>query len=90
MKRLVAALWALVKKWPVRAQALIVATIAVGTAFGLGWNGIQVGAVTGLTAAALAFFTESQVTSVTNPVLPAGTDVTVTTPPGEANRAVTL
>ncbi|HEV8545011.1 MAG TPA: hypothetical protein VGQ64_01850 [Candidatus Limnocylindrales bacterium] len=90
MRRVVAALWALVKKYPVRAQALIVASIAAGTAFGLGWTGGQVGAITGLTAAALAFFTESQVTSVSNPVLPQGTDVTVTTPPGQADRTTTL
>jgi hypothetical protein len=83
-------MWALIKKWPVRAQALIVAGIAMGTAFGLGWNGIQVGAVSGFTAAALAFATESAVTSLANPVLPEGTDVTVTTPAGQPDRAVTL
>ncbi len=55
------ALWALVRKYPVRAQAVVVASIACGTAFGLGWSGVQVGAVTGLSAAVLAFVTEQAV-----------------------------
>jgi hypothetical protein len=58
--------WALVRAYPVRAQAIIVAGLAVGTSFGLNWTGIQVGAVVGLTAAILAFFTEKAVTP--NPV----------------------
>lgn len=90
MKRVLRALWALIKKWPVRAQALIVASIAVGTAFGLGWNGVQVGAVAAFTAAFLAFVTEQAVTSLANPVLPAGTDVTIVTPTGEPDRTTTL
>ena len=53
--------WSLVRAYPVRAQAVIVSGVAVGTAFGLGWNGAQVGAVTAFTAAVLAFFTEKAV-----------------------------
>lgn len=83
-------LWSLVKKWPVRAQALIVAAIAVGSAFGLGWDGGQVGAVSAFTAALLAFVTEQAVTSISQPTLPEGTDVTVTTPAGQADRTTTL
>lgn len=83
-------LWMLVKRWPVRAQALIVATIAMGTAFGLGWSGLQVGAVSAFTAALLAFVTEQAVTSIASPTLPQGTDVTVTTPAGQPDRTTTL
>lgn len=84
------AVWKLVKKWPVRAQALIVAAIAMGTAFGLGWNGVQVGAVSAFTAALLAFVTEQAVTPLEAPTLPEGTEVTVTTPAGEADRTTTV
>lgn len=83
-------LWGLVKRNPVRAQALIVAGIAGATAFGLGWNGVQVGAVTGFTAAFLAFVTETAVTPLADPALPAGTSVTVITPEGQANRQETV
>lgn len=82
--------WRLVLKYPVYAQALIVATITLGTAFGLGWSGIQVGAVTGLSAAALAFLTGKAVTPLAEPSLPEGTRVTVTTPAGEPDRKTTL
>ena len=46
IKSLFRGLWSLIKKWPVRFQALIVALIALGSAFGLAWNGVQVAAVT--------------------------------------------
>jgi len=90
IKRLVGALWSLVKKWPVRAQALIVASIALGTAFGLGWNGAQVGAVAAFTAALLAFLTEQAVTPISEPTLAAGTSVTVVTPGPTPNRTETI
>lgn len=54
--------WSLVRKYPVRAQAIIVASLGVGTAFGLGWDGQQVGAVCALSAALLGFLTEQVVT----------------------------
>jgi hypothetical protein len=57
---------ALIRAYPVRAQAIIVAGLAVGTAFGLSWNGVQVGSVVALTAAVLGFLTEKAVTP--NPV----------------------
>jgi hypothetical protein len=55
-------LWRLIRKYPVRAQAIFQASLGVATAFGLGWTGIQVGAVMALTAAILGFFTEQVVT----------------------------
>lgn len=83
-------LWTLIRKWPVRAQALIVASIAVGSAFGLGWNGAQVGAVSAFSAALLAFLTEQAVTPISDPTLPSGTSVTVTTPAGQPDEQVTV
>lgn len=77
IRSLVNALWRLIKRYPVRAQALIVAAIATGTAFGLGWDGVQVGAVAAFTAALLALVTEQVVTPVAAPTLPLGTPVTV-------------
>lgn len=90
LKKALRGLASLVKRWPVRAQALIVASIAVGTAFGLGWNGAQVGAVSAFTAALLAFLTEQAVTPVAEPTLPQGTEVIVTTPPGQPDRTTTV
>lgn len=83
-------LWSLIKKWPVRFQALIVALIALGSAFGLAWNGVQVAAVTAFSAAVLSFLTEQAVTPVSEPTLPAGTAVTVTTPGPTADRTVSV
>lgn len=90
IKGLLGGLWALVKKWPVRAQALIVATIALGSAFGLSWDGVQVAAVTALSAATLSFFTEQAVTPIADPTLAAGTSVTVVTPGPTPDKAVTV
>jgi hypothetical protein len=90
IKRLGHGVWSLIKKWPVRAQALIVAGIALGSAFGLGWDGAQVGAVSGFSAALLAFLTEQAVTPLSEPTLAAGTQVTVTTPAGQPDRMETV
>ena len=90
IKALFRGLWTLIKKWPVRFQALIVALIALGSAFGLAWNGVQVAAVTAFSAAVLSFLTEQAVTPVSEPTLPAGTSVTVTTPGPTADKAVTV
>lgn len=81
--------WTLIRKHPVRAQALVQAGIGTATAFGLGWTAQQVGAVMVLSAAVLAFFTEQAVTPLENPTIPEGTRVTVTTPEGEPDRVVT-
>ena len=81
-------LWTLVKKYPVRAQALTQAVLGVATAFGLQWSAQQVGAVMILSAAVLAFITEQAVTPLEAPTLPAGTAVTVTTPGPTADRTV--
>lgn len=80
----------LVKKWPVRFQALIVAGIALGSAFGLSWDGAQVGAVSAFSAALLAFLTEQAVTPVSEPTLPSGTAVTVTTVGPKPDTTVTV
>jgi hypothetical protein len=88
IRRIGSLTWGLVKRNPVRAQALAVATVTLGTAFGLGWDGTQVGAVTGLTAAALAFLTESAVTPLEKPVIAEGSTITVTTPNGVPDRVV--
>lgn len=81
-------LWTLVKKYPVRAQALTQAVLGVATAFGLDWSAQQVGATMILSAAVLAFLTEQAVTPVESPVLPSGTAVTVTTAGPTADRTV--
>ena len=80
----------LIKKWPVRFQALVVAGIALGSAFGLSWDGAQVGAVSAFSAALLAFLTEQAVTPVSEPTLPAGTAVTVTTSGPAPDTTVTV
>lgn len=90
IRSVLAGLWGIVLRNPVRAQALVVATIALATAFGLGWTAEQVGSVLALTAAILAFFTEQAVTPVESPALPVNTTVTVLTPEGEPNKVVTV
>ena len=81
--------WRLIKRNPVRVQFLVVASVGLGTAFGLGWTGLQVGALTTFSAAILSFLTEQAVTPVEKPTLPAGTTVTVETPEGQPNRVAT-
>ena len=88
IRGLLGGLWTLVKKYPVRAQALTQAVLGVATAFGLEWSAQQVGAVMILSAAFLAFLTEQAVTPVESPVLPAGTAVTVTTAGPSPDRTV--
>lgn len=90
IKHAITAIWALVLREPVYTQALVVALIATGTAFGLGWSGAQVGAVSALSAAFLAFLTKQAVTPLAAPTLPAGTDVTVTSPGPTADRTVSV
>ena len=83
-------LWSLVLQQPVYAQALVQASIALATAFGLNWNGVQIGATMAFSAAVLAFLTQKAVTPIESPVLEAGTAVSVTTPAGQADYAVTI
>jgi hypothetical protein len=85
-----AGFWGLIKRWPVRAQAIVVALLALATAFGLNWTAEQVAAVIAVSASLLAFFTEAAVTPIESPTLPANTPVTVLTPAGEPNRVVTV
>lgn len=80
----------LVLKEPVYTQALVVAGIALATAFGLNWNGAQVGAVSAFSAAFLAFLTKQVVTPLSAPSVPAGTPVTVTNPDPAINDKVVV
>jgi hypothetical protein len=82
-------LWSLIKKWPVRAQAIVQAFVAWLTAFGLSWTVEQVAATLALSAVVLAFFTETAVTPTASPTIQEGTLVTVTTPEGQPDRVVT-
>ena len=86
IKALFRGLWSLIKRWPVRAQGIVVASLTVATAFGLSWSVEQVGAVVGLTSIVLMFITEQAVTPLSEPTLAQGTTVMVTTPAGEPNR----
>lgn len=90
IKNAIGAVWALILREPVYTQGFVVAAIAAGTSFGLGWNGAQVGAVCGLSAAILSLLTRQAVTPVSQPTLASGTSVTVVTPEGEANRVATV
>lgn len=82
------AIWDLILREPVYTQALIVAAIAMGTAFGLGWDGAQVGAVSAFSAAFLAFLTKQAVTPLSEPTLKSGTELTIETPAGQPNETV--
>ena len=90
IRDVVGAFWSLILREPVYTQGFVVALIATGTAFGLGWDGAQVGAVSALSAAFLALLTRQAVTPVSQPTLPMNTPVTVITPEGEPNRVVTV
>lgn len=58
-----AAIWQRIQDEPVYTQGIVVASIAVGTSFGLAWSAEQVGAVTGLSAMVLAWLTRKSVTA---------------------------
>lgn len=90
VRQFIAGMWSLVKRNPVRTQALVQAIIGVATAFGLGWTAQQVATVMAASAAILALLTESIVTPLEAPVLPTGTSVTVTTPGPTADRTVSV
>ena len=81
-------LWKLVLRNPVRAQAVLVAGIALLTAFGLNLTVQQVGALTGFSSVVLAFLTERAVTPVEKPTLPSGTVVNVL-PPSSGGETTT-
>jgi len=83
-------IWHRVLEEPVYTQGLVVAGIALATAYGLGWNGAQVGAASAFSAAFLSWLSRKAVTSVSNPTLPQGTVVTVTTPAGMPDVAKIL
>ena len=75
-----AGLWKLVRQQPVYCQGLIQAIIALAVAFGASLSSGQVGALAAVTAAILAFVTQTQVTPIVNPkdndgnsLVPAGT-----------------
>lgn len=90
IRKFLGALWALILREPTYTQTLVVAAIATGTAFGLGWNGAQVGAVSALSAAFLGVLTRQAVTPIAAPVIPSGTTVTVSTPSDQPDEKVTV
>ena len=59
-------MWQLIKAEPVSFQGIIQSLIALGTSFGFGLNGNQVGAILAVTAAILSFLTRQQVSPVAN------------------------
>lgn len=75
IRRVLSSIWQRILAEPVYTQGVVVAAIALGTAFGLGWNGAQVGAVSALSAAVLSWLTRQSVTPVSQPSLPIGTPV---------------
>jgi hypothetical protein len=60
-------LWAQVLNYPVYAQAVVQAIIALVVSFGGGLTGDQVGAIAAVSAAILGFITHMQVTPMSNP-----------------------
>ena len=60
-------LWKLVRQQPVYCQGVIQAVIALAISFGATLSSGQVGALTAVTAAILAFLTQTQVTPIVNP-----------------------
>lgn len=47
-----------IKKHPARLQAAVVAAVALGTAFGLNWSGLQTSAIATFSAAVIALLLE--------------------------------
>ena len=90
IKGAIGAVWSLVLREPVYTQALVVACIAMGSAFGLGWDGVQVAAVSSFSAALLSVLTRQAVTPLSEPEIPVGTSITVLTPPGQPDRTETV
>lgn len=74
-----AALWSLITKEPVGAQAVVQTGIALGTAFGLGWNATQIGATMAFSTALFGFLTRAAVTP--NPTVKAQVAAALATPP---------
>src|SRR5262249_54454911 len=66
MASLWASLWKLVRQQPVYCQGVIQAIIALAVSFGLSLSIEQVGSLTAVTAAVLAFVTQTQVTPIVN------------------------
>lgn len=59
-----------IEQEPVLAQGVVVSGVALGSAFGLGLSGEQVGAITGFTAAVLMFLTRRYVSPIGGTPLP--------------------
>jgi hypothetical protein len=59
-----------IKAEPVLAQGVVVAAVAMGSAFGLGFTGEQVGAVTSFTASVLMLITRRYVSPLGGTPLP--------------------
>jgi hypothetical protein len=60
-------LWDYVKQEPVAAQGVVQAVLALGTSFGFGLTGEQVGGLLAVTAAILTLVTRQTVTPLANP-----------------------
>jgi hypothetical protein len=84
------AVWSLILREPMYTQSLVVALIALGTSFGLGWDAQQVGSVSAVSAAILAVLTRQAVTPIAAPSLPSGTRVNVETAAGVPDKTVVL
>jgi len=61
------ATWKLIKQEPVAAQGLLQAVISLAIAFGWTLTPERMGSILAVTAAALAFWTRTQVTPLSNP-----------------------
>jgi hypothetical protein len=86
----IGAVWGLIRRNPVYAQALVQAIIGIATSFGLGWTAQQVGSVMAGSAAVLAFLTQQNVTPTAAPSLPSGTRINVQTAAGVPDKTVVL
>jgi uncharacterized membrane protein len=75
---------------PAAIAGVIAIAINLGLSFGLKLTVEQVSLINALVIAILALLVRQVSTPTAAPVLPQGTEVTVETPAGEANRVTTL
>lgn len=75
---------------PAAIAAFIAIVINLAITFGLDLTAEQIALINAVVVAGLALIVRQNVTPTANPVLPAGTQVTVETPADEPNRTETL
>ena len=75
---------------PVAIAAFISIAVNLAITFGLKLSADQVALVNALVVAGLALIVRQSSTPVSSPTLPAGTNVTVTTPAGQPDRLTTV